>query len=121
MFQFGQVKSCSCNFSFPRRSTYFRFVMQAGDLSHGKESAGELQGGTHMHHSCPLVMSQVFLLPFRFRVRRSSLTFVRQLAICKCKEREGKENGTRLRNRNATETVSQSALNTSTSVADGRD
>ena len=61
MFQCGQMKSCSCNFSFPRQSTYFRFVMQAGDLGHGKESAGELQGGTHMHHSCPLVMSQVFV------------------------------------------------------------
>ena len=66
MVQCGQAKSCSCNFSFPRQSTYFRFVMQAGDLGHGKESASELQGGTHMHHSCPLVMSQVFCCRFVF-------------------------------------------------------
>ena len=77
MVQCGQAKSCSCNFSSPRRSTYFRFVMQAGDLGHGKEPADELQGGTHMHHSCPLVMSQVFCCRFVFACVASKLAHIR--------------------------------------------
>ena len=92
-------------------------ICNAGGGSRPWERVGQRAARRNTHASLlSLVMSQVFLLPFRFRVRRSSLTFVRQLAICKCKEREKKENGTRLWNRNATETVSQSALNTSTSV-----